>query len=79
MVSNSTLAAICVYAGLHQHLLFESLAIESSIYAYSDKLDKARRADYARADREGTLPGQYWLDIEQPKVRRHELDIKATC
>lgn len=70
MVSNSTLAAVCVYAGLHEHLLFESHSIESSIQAYSDELDKARRADYARAEREGSLAGQYWVDIEQPKVRR---------
>lgn len=69
MVSNSTLAAVCVFAGLHNHLLFESQTIANSIQAYSDELDRASRTDHAQAQREGRQPGQYWVDIEQPKVR----------
>ncbi|KAF8591451.1 ribonuclease III [Ramaria rubella] len=68
MVSNSTLAAVCVYSGLHAHLLFESHTIASSIQAYSKDLDRARQAEYTRAERESRLPGQYWVDVEQPKV-----------
>lgn len=68
MVSNSTLAAVCVYSGVHEHLIFESQSIASSIQAYSELLDSARKADEVRSKIEGRLPGQYWVDIEQPKV-----------
>ena len=71
MVSNSTLAAVCVYSGLHEHLLFESPNIASSIQAYSEQLDTVQRMEYDLAENEGRLPGQYWLDIEQPKVTSH--------
>ncbi|GJJ07506.1 hypothetical protein Clacol_001708 [Clathrus columnatus] len=68
MVSNSTLAAVCVYSEFHEYLIFESQAIASSINQYSDALRNAQRADEARAKLEGRMPGQYWLDIEPPKV-----------
>lgn len=69
MVANSTLAAVCVYSGFHQFLIFESQTIANSITQYSDALRNAEQADKARAKLEGRMSGQYWLDIEQPKVR----------
>lgn len=68
MVANSTLAAVCVYSGFHEYLIFESQAIANSITQYSEALRIAERADETRAKFEGSMPGQYWLDIEQPKV-----------
>lgn len=68
MVANSTLAAVCVYSGFHEYLIFESQTIANSITQYSEALRNAERADATRAKFEGSTPGQYWLDIEQPKV-----------
>lgn len=68
MVSNSTLAAVCVDAGLHEYLMFESLTLANAMDAYAVKIKQKQREEYALAEREGSAPGQYWLDIEGPKV-----------
>jgi len=68
MVSNATLAAVCVWAGLHEHLLFESHVLASDIQAYADNLKRRQEAEYARARQEGRMPGQYWAEVEPPKV-----------
>ncbi|KIJ56735.1 hypothetical protein M422DRAFT_57385 [Sphaerobolus stellatus SS14] len=68
MVSNSTLAAVCVYSRIHEFLLYESELITNSINVYSELLEEARKKDEIQANYEGRLPGQYWVDIEQPKV-----------
>lgn len=69
MVSNSALAAVCVWSGLQKHLLFESYILAGSIQVYADELNAKQAAEYALAEKEGRPPGQYWLDIEPPKVR----------
>jgi endoribonuclease Dicer len=68
MVSNSVLAAICVWAGLHEHLLYESYTLARCIQEYIEKLGAKRTEEYETAEREDRSPGQYWLDIEPPKV-----------
>ncbi|TFK55753.1 ribonuclease III [Heliocybe sulcata] len=68
MVSNSALAALCVWSGLHRHLLFESKELASSIQTYEAQLKVRQDTEYAEADLEGRSPGQYWLDIEPPKA-----------
>lgn len=68
MVSNSTLAAVCVEAGLHEYLMFESLTLANGMDAYAAKIRQKQREEYALAERESRAPGQYWLDIEGPKV-----------
>lgn len=68
MVSNSALAAVCVWSGLHHYLLFESPYLEGSIRAYANELEAKQQAEYVQATKEGRPPGQYWLDIEPPKV-----------
>jgi endoribonuclease Dicer len=70
MVSNSVLAAICVWSGLYKHLIYESYVLAKSIREYVIKLEAKQAAEYEAAEREGRAPGQYWLDIEPPKVRR---------
>jgi endoribonuclease Dicer len=70
MVSNSVLAAICVWSGLHQHLLYESYVLANSIREYVTKLEAKQAGEYEAAERESRAPGQYWLDIEPPKVRQ---------
>jgi hypothetical protein len=68
MVSNSALAAVCVWSGLQEHLLLESYHLASSIQVYADQLKDKQAAEYEAAERDGRSPGQYWLEIEPPKV-----------
>jgi endoribonuclease Dicer len=68
MVSNSALAAVCVWSGLQEHLLFESYALASNMQSYVDELQMKQAQEYELAAREERLPGQYWLEIEPPKV-----------
>ncbi|KAF8192503.1 ribonuclease III domain-containing protein [Pholiota molesta] len=68
MVSNSALAAVCVWSGLQEYLLFESPYLENSIRAYANELKEKQAKEYALAEAEGRSPGQYWLDIEPPKA-----------
>ncbi|EPQ59279.1 hypothetical protein GLOTRDRAFT_136195 [Gloeophyllum trabeum ATCC 11539] len=68
MVSNSALAAVCVWSGLHKHLLFESRDLANGIQAYEVQLKAKQEEEYRLAREEGRSPGQYWLDIEPPKA-----------
>lgn len=68
MVSNVTLAAVCVWSGLHEYLLFESGALEENILAYADQLKEQQKRAYEQASRENRAPGQYWVEVEPPKV-----------
>lgn len=67
-MSNSTLAAVCVWSGLQEHLLFESYILAGSIQAYADELKLKQTKEYELAEKENRAPGQYWLEIEPPKV-----------
>jgi endoribonuclease Dicer len=71
MVSNSVLAAICVWSGLYKHLLYESYVLANSIREYVTKLAAKQACEYEAAERESRAPGQYWLDLEPPKVCRY--------
>ncbi|KAF8639433.1 hypothetical protein AX16_010288 [Volvariella volvacea WC 439] len=68
MVSNAALAAICVWSGLHDHLLFDSQHLANSIQAYATQVQSKQAEEYAAAAKEGRSPGQYWLEIEPPKA-----------
>ncbi|EJD00954.1 ribonuclease III [Fomitiporia mediterranea MF3/22] len=68
MVSNAALAAVCVWSGLHEHLLFESSALEKSIQSYAVELEQRQLAEHEQAAREDRQPGQYWVDVEPPKA-----------
>jgi endoribonuclease Dicer len=68
MVANSALAALSVFSGLHMHLLFESYSLATNIEAYVDELKVRQLQEYDLAEKEGRSPGQYWLEIEPPKV-----------
>ncbi|KAI5124869.1 hypothetical protein M0805_007301 [Coniferiporia weirii] len=68
MVSNATLAAVCVWAGLHKHLLFESNALDDSIQTYAIALKGKQKEAYEQASRENGPPGQYWVEVEPPKA-----------
>lgn len=69
-MSNSALAAVCVWSGLQQHLLFESHHLADSIQVYADKLKASQNKEYAVAAQENRSPGQFWLEIEPPKVAK---------
>lgn len=68
MVSNSTLAAVCVWSGLHEHLHYDSPELSAGIQAYINDLKERQDDEYKAAEQEGRDPGQYWQDIEPPKV-----------
>ncbi|KAF5393919.1 hypothetical protein D9757_000107 [Collybiopsis confluens] len=68
MVSNATLAAACVWSGLHHHLRFESTTLAHDIHEYASLLERAQAEEYGSAEREGRIIGQYWYNIESPKV-----------
>ncbi|TFK75994.1 ribonuclease III [Pluteus cervinus] len=68
MVSNSALAAACIWAGLHEHMLFESQHLANNIKTYADQLASKQKWEYELARRDGRDPGQYWLEVEPPKA-----------
>ncbi|KDQ64866.1 hypothetical protein JAAARDRAFT_684703 [Jaapia argillacea MUCL 33604] len=68
MVSNSTLAAVCVWSGLYQHLHFESPELARSIRAYATLIKEKESEEYRLAEEEGRSPGQYWTHVEPPKA-----------
>lgn len=68
MVSNSALAAVCIWAGLDEYLMFEAPVLAHNIRAYAQKLREKQKEEYALAKQEGRAPGQYWLETEPPKV-----------
>lgn len=67
MVSNSALAAVCVSSGLYNHLLLAS-RLTSSVTDYMEKLQAKQTEEYELAQLEKRSPGQYWQEIEPPKV-----------
>lgn len=69
MVSNSTLAAICVRSGFHNILIYDSPALGASIQEYVDTLEVAKQNEERTAYKEGRSTGQYWSEVEPPKVK----------
>ena len=68
MVSNAALAAICVHAGFHKILLHDSSSLAVSIEEYMEVLKAAKKKEEQLADKEGRSVGQFWSEIEPPKV-----------
>ncbi|KAG8218739.1 hypothetical protein J3R82DRAFT_4409 [Butyriboletus roseoflavus] len=66
MVSNATLAALCVSCGLHKHLHFDSYALATTFETYAQKVE-ANRLE-AEATAKDSLPTQHWLQVEPPKA-----------
>ena len=69
MVSNDTLAAICVSCGLHEHLLFESHQLFNQIQQYASQIKQKAEEEYRDAEENHRPPGQFWVGVEPPKVR----------
>lgn len=51
--------------------MIESDVVKASINEYIPEVEEKQRAEYAAAEEEGRIPGQYWLDVEPPKVTFH--------
>lgn len=81
MVSNSVLAALSVDVGLHKFLRIESDNVNKAIDGYVPQLLEKQKAEYEEAEREGRPYGQYWLDVEPPKVcsLREKCEVILTC
>jgi endoribonuclease Dicer len=79
MVSNSALAAVCISSGLYNHLLLAT-RLTSSVTDYMEKLKVKQTEEYELARLEKRSPGQYWQEIEPPKVsRRRKCSHIADC
>ncbi|OBZ71925.1 Endoribonuclease Dicer 1 [Grifola frondosa] len=68
MVSKYALAALCVHIGLHEHIRHASPDLEKSIRAYAENLRVQQDNEFKLAAIENRLPGQYWMELEPPKV-----------
>lgn len=68
MVSNAALAAVCIWSGLHEYLIFESSVLEENIKTYAKEVNARRKEECEQATREGRQPGQYWVEVEPPKA-----------
>ena len=68
MVTNTALATICVETELYKYIIHDSQTLQTSIDEYVRELKKARNMEYQLAESEGRMPGQYWVDVEPPKV-----------
>jgi endoribonuclease Dicer len=68
MVSNSALAALCVHSGLSNYLIYNSPSLEADIKDYRIRLQDALQREEEDASAEGRGLGQYWNEIEPPKV-----------
>ncbi|OCH93588.1 ribonuclease III [Obba rivulosa] len=68
MVSNHVLAAFCVSCGLWRYALHASPDYAIAIQAYVEQINIARDREERLAASEGRLPGQYWHEIEPPKI-----------
>ncbi|KAH8106181.1 hypothetical protein BXZ70DRAFT_1004461 [Cristinia sonorae] len=63
MVSNQTLATICVMNGLHRHLMHSSNDLARSIEAFETQLKVSREKEQAKARAENRPCTQYWLEL----------------
>ncbi len=68
MVSNSTLAAICVWSGLHK-FIHTTQQLGRVIHDYEKALAVQQDIQYIQARREGGPVERYWKDLDAPKVR----------
>lgn len=68
MVTNYALAALCIESGYYKLMINESGSLSTQIDQYAENITRARDLEYTVAENEGRPPGQYWVDIEPPKV-----------
>ena len=68
MVNNIALGALCIECGLDKFIIHDSTSLQKSIDAYRADAKKAQKLEYDLAEAEGRMPGQYWVDLEPPKV-----------
>ncbi|TFK28818.1 hypothetical protein FA15DRAFT_664885 [Coprinopsis marcescibilis] len=68
MVANSTLAALCILSGIHQHVIFGSYHLSKSMGEYAESISRKAEEEYTLAEKEDRPPGQFWTDVEPPKA-----------
>ena len=69
MVSNSTLAAICVWSGLHR-FIYGAQQIGQTIRNYEGALLTQQTAVLSGVHKESRSMVQCWKDLDAPKVCR---------
>ena len=69
MVTNSTLATICVLTGLHDYVQHSSPDLSRNIAMYAETIRRIRDEEDKQSKAEGRVPIQFWAEVEAPKVR----------
>jgi hypothetical protein len=67
MVSNSTLAAVCVWSGLHR-FIHTTQQLEQIIHNYEKAVLAQHTTMLSGVDQENNAIVQHWKDLEAPKV-----------
>lgn len=69
MVSNSTLATLCVRSGIHELVDVRAHRLGDTLDRFAKEVDAKHQEEHILAAKEKRPPGQYWLDLECSKVR----------
>lgn len=71
MVSNPPLATLCVTSGMYEFVEAGPHHLGDSLKRFVEEVLARRDKEFELAAKENRSPGQYWLDIECPKVPFH--------
>lgn len=72
MVSNSILAAICVWSGLHRFVHVRQQQ-KQVVWDYEKALRGREAAETASTSKEAARVTYFWMDLDVPKVRDFQL------
>jgi len=68
MINNHTTASFCVHLGLQDFAVFDNPLMQRAIAEYVPRIRRAKVKEEELAKSEGREPGQYWAEIDSPKV-----------
>lgn len=77
MINNHTAASFCVHLGLNEFAVFDHTLVQRAITEYVPRIKRAKEKEEELAKSEGRDPGQYWAEIDPPKVRFDSLLLSA--
>jgi endoribonuclease Dicer len=69
MVSNSTLATLCVRSGIYELVDVRAHRLGDALRRFAKEVNAKHQEEHILAAKDKRPPGQYWLDIECSKVR----------
>ncbi|KAL7411089.1 hypothetical protein BDY24DRAFT_397668 [Mrakia frigida] len=68
MINNHTAASFCVHLGLNEFAVFDNTLVQRAITEYVPRIKRAKEKEEELAKSEGRDPGQYWAEIDPPKL-----------